>query len=167
MYTKVICAIFALHALGHAKPWSVSNIARRNPCDGLNASPILYHQYDTGDCPPRYTLKEDGTCPYQNNLENDCAAFCEIRTNFQYSREQPFANTYCHGPMTCTVTSTHTRTVTWSSTLTPKFIEGMNIGVSGGYNDQTADAVARAFQVKLEIGECGYFTFVPITKTSW
>lgn len=149
------------------KPVDSVRIASRNPCDGVNASPVLYHQYDNTNCPPRYSLKPDGTCPYMNHIVNDCAAFCEIRTYFQYGTEQPFANTYCHGPFTCTITSTHTRSVTWSTNVTPKFLDGLKVGISGGYSTNTADATARAFSVKLEEGDCGYFTFIPIVKSTW
>ena len=167
MLSYAVVALFGLMSVVVSNPLESTKLVPRNPCDGINAEPALYHQYGTDVCPPKYSLKDDGSCPYMNHIENDCAAFCEIRTQFQYGQEQPFANTYCHGPLTCSITSTHTRTVSWTVTITPKFLEGIKIGTSGGYSETTADAVARAFSVKLDEGSCGYFTFVPITKTAW
>ena len=30
-----------------------SELIKRDPCDGVNASPVLYHEYSTADCPPK------------------------------------------------------------------------------------------------------------------
>ena len=70
--------------------------------------------------------------------------------------------------MTCTITETKTRTVTWNAggNLSLKLREALTLGVSGSYSSAEADAFARAFSVKLENNECGYFTFVPVIHDS-
>lgn len=166
----------------------VQEISKRDPCDGVNAEPVLYKEYREADCPAKYKYDSNGHCSGYHNIFNACQQFCQVRkytlrkpsthyvslslthitgTNFVYAQEVPFANTYCHGPLTCTVTSTHTETVTINVGVNAKFLEAYGLGVSGGLSKATANAVARAFQVKLENGECGYFTFVPIRKDVW
>jgi hypothetical protein len=150
----------------------LERLDRRNVCDGIHAEPVLYTDYFTDQCPPKYKQSTDSfgkaTCaPNINWQKNGCAAFCEIRTNFAYTTEQPFANTYCHGPFTCKVQKTNTRAVAWNFPVNAKFLEGLKVGVTGGYRTTTTTAIARSFQVKLDIGQCGYFTFVPVRRESW
>ncbi|PKS11137.1 hypothetical protein jhhlp_002898 [Lomentospora prolificans] len=153
---------------------SAAAVVKRNPCDGVDASPELYHEYRTDVCPPRNRLDSDGSCPFEDGIDGPslkdlrCAKYCEIRTNFFWGREQPFANTYCHGPLSCTITETKTRTVTWNvgGSLSTKVHDALTLGISGSYSQAEADAWARAFSIKLEEGQCGYFTFVPIIHDS-
>ncbi|KAL4926736.1 uncharacterized protein BDV17DRAFT_268993 [Aspergillus undulatus] len=138
-------------------------LQRRNPCDGVNASPVLYHEYRE-QCPPKYTQNEKQECDHCSWQVNDCAAFCQVRTNFIYGVEQPFANTYCHGPQTCVISETHTRTVGLSLSISPQLQKALAVGITGGFTMSSADAFARTHSVNLPMGQCGYFTFVPVLK---
>ena len=90
-----------------------------------------------------------------------------LGTTFYYATEVPYPNMYCHGPLTCTLTESQTTTVTWSTSLSPKFLDALKVGVTGTFSHATANSKARSFQIKLEQGQCGYFTFVPIAKSIW
>src|SRR2546429_8008708 len=122
MYCSLLLNLFASPLLLTANHLPRDNkLSRRDPCDGINATPVLYHEYREDICPPKYSIASDGSCPYTNHLENDCAAFYQVRTNFVYGTEQPFVNTFCHGPETCAISQTYTRTVALSGSITPKF----------------------------------------------
>ncbi|KAI9844347.1 MAG: hypothetical protein M1837_005651 [Sclerophora amabilis] len=108
----------------------------------------------------------EGVCNHTQDLSTDCAAFCQVRTNFQYGKEQIFPKSYCRGPATCTISENNTTTVSWTGKAQSKFVKALEVGVSGGYSTQTANATASASSVKLESGQCGYFAFVPITKST-
>ena len=54
-------------------------LQKRNPCDGINAMPILYHEYGSGDCPPINHLDGNGKCTGYLSTGKQCAAFCQIR----------------------------------------------------------------------------------------
>jgi hypothetical protein len=151
-----------------AKETSASKaLAKRDVCDGVNATPVLYTEYHDDSCPPRNVLNADGSCPGQDYYQNECYSFCQIRTTFSYRTEIPIANTYCHGPFTCTVTDTVTKTVTKSANVNLKFVEAYGLGISGGFSYADAEARARAYSVKLDEGNCGYFTIVPVWKEVW
>lgn len=66
---------------------SAAAVVKRNPCDGVDASPELYHEYRTDVCPPKNRLDADGTCPFVDGFDGPdlkylrCAKYCEIRTN--------------------------------------------------------------------------------------
>jgi hypothetical protein len=62
-------------------------------------------------------------------------------------------------------TDTVTYTISGAGNL--KFLEAFGVGVSGGFSAAKATARARAFQIKLDDGVCGYFTFVPVGKYVW
>ena len=166
MWSVIPVVLFSLMAsaspVDHRKA-----LTRRDACDGVDAMPILYHEYRSDKCKPKYKISDDGVCRQCNFQENSCVAFCQVRTNFFYGQEQPFPNTFCHGPQTCTITSTHTRTVGWSVNISPKVEAALKVGVSGSYTKSTADAVARSFSIKLDNKKCGYFTFVPVIKSTW
>lgn len=158
-------------------PGSAHQLQRRDVCGGGPAAlPILYHAYGTDVCPPINHLNADGTCPstfsqYDPQL---CTSFCQLSTTFTYTTESPFTeNPFCHGPQSCTITNTVTTTVTWSANagvkIDPPKLYGVQFGVTGGfsYASARATAEARSFSVKLDPNQCGYFTFIPIIKTSW
>jgi len=90
-------------------------------------------------------------------------------TNFRYGTEVPFANTYCHGPLSCTISETHTTTYTYNGgfTLAGRFLDAVNIGASAGFAYARATAIARSLSIKLEKDQCGYFTWVPVTREVW
>ncbi len=90
-------------------------------------------------------------------------------TTFNYVTEAPFANTYCHGPFMCTITSTATSTFTYNGGVNfgVDVLGSLRAGISGGFNQAQQTAFARTFQIKLNDNECGYFTFVPVAKDVW
>lgn len=144
-----------------------STLAKRNVCDGINATPILYHEYRGDVCPPKNVMDKDGNCPGQDWYDNGCASYCQVRTTFTYRTEAPIGNSYCHGPFTCTITDTQTTTITKTVNLNLAWTKGFNLGISGGFSYADAEAKARAYTVKLEDGQCGYFTIVPVFKDVW
>ncbi|KAI1176529.1 hypothetical protein F4777DRAFT_262066 [Nemania sp. FL0916] len=156
---------FVLVSLAHATP--LQSIVHRDPCDGVNASPVLYHEYREDACPAhyKYDSKNPAQCEKADDWTTTCSTFCQVRTEFVYGRESPFTGTYCHGPFTCAVQSTDTTTITYMGNINGKLIKALDVGVTFGYSQASAHAVARTFTVKLEKGECGYFTFVPVMKT--
>ena len=56
----------------------VSVISKRDPCDGINARPVLYHEYREDVCPAKNKLNKDGSCPGVS-VNTNCASFCQIR----------------------------------------------------------------------------------------
>ena len=152
---------------------------KRNVCDWKDAEPVLYKEYGSDSCPPKYTMKEDGSCPTQKQHPsfwggNSCAGYCEVRTSYRYGRESIFlANPYCHGygqkGASCTITDTKTTTaaVTFSVPATVKFTDALSVGITGGYTQTWSQAFAQAKSITLSEGECGYWTFLPIIKDTW
>jgi hypothetical protein len=92
---------------------STYDLTKRDPC-GYDPQPILYHEYGTDSCPPPFRLKPNGQCQ-DNTIGNlDCASFCNLRTNFFYTYEQPFlSNSYCLGKMTCTISESEHQSWSW------------------------------------------------------
>lgn len=152
-----------------------AQLAKRNPCDWKDAEPILYHKYDNTACPPKFTPDGNGNCPIKPvdagfNKGYNCGAFCEKSTEYKYGRESIFlANPYCHGPMTCSISDTKTTTVANSVNfnVSPKLTDLFTAGISGGRTYTSGVAHAETKSVALKQGECGYFTFIPIMKTTW
>ncbi|TVY31265.1 hypothetical protein LOCC1_G008877 [Lachnellula occidentalis] len=155
--------LFSIVLAGPVEHYPKNIFEKRDPCDGVNAEPVLYHEYGTDKCPPKYKLEHD-RCYHNPNTSWKCEQFCQLATTFVYGQEQPFANAYCHGPQTCTISSTETRTITWNFSFNPKFLEAYQVGITGGFSVAKAEAFARAFSIKMENGQCGYFTFVPVIK---
>ena len=90
-----------------------------------------------------------------------------LGTNFVYGTEVPFPNSYCHGPFTCTITSTTQVQVAVAGSVSLDWLKAFGVGVSGTYTSTTQTAYATAFQIKLDLGKCGYFTFVPVRRDVW
>ncbi|OIW29092.1 hypothetical protein CONLIGDRAFT_670791 [Coniochaeta ligniaria NRRL 30616] len=127
----------SLHAMVIAREQEVNHtmgLEKRDPCDGVNASPVLYHEYREADCPARFKFSSDGSCEGAKNPDNDCQAFCQV--------------------LTFTITGG----------ASGRLLDAFSLGVSGGFSYVTAKAFSRAFTVKLDIGQCGYFTFVPVRR---
>ncbi|CAI6334418.1 unnamed protein product [Periconia digitata] len=167
MTVSTLLQVLSLSSLAFAGPFEKNVLSKRDPCDGVNATPVLYHKYGTDKCPPKFKVDSRGKC-YLNPNDHwpwqSCTQFCQQETEFKYTQEKPFTNAYCHGPQTCTISSTTTRTITANLNFNAKFVEAYGIGITGGFSESKATASARAFSVKLEQGDCGYFTFVPVMK---
>jgi hypothetical protein len=170
MTVATLLSVLSLTTFALAGPVETHAFSKRDPCDGVDATPVLYHKYGTDKCKPTFEVDKRGKC-YENPNNHwpwqSCQQFCQQETEFVYTQEKPFANAFCHGPQTCTITSTDTRTVTGNLNFNAKFVEAYGIGITGGFSVASASAFARAFSVKLEQGECGYFTFVPVIKKTW
>ena len=171
MYTSSLLTAAILSVSAHALP---SQLAKRNPCNWKNAELVLYHRYDSEECRPRRVIYVNGDCPMEKTeIEPGtfiCAGFCQESTEYYYGRETIFlANPYCHGPMSCAIQETKTVQVqySFSSSISIKYSEVFNLGISGGVSKTTSTARAQTKTVSLEEGQCGYFTFIPIFKLSW
>ncbi|KUJ17615.1 uncharacterized protein LY89DRAFT_733454 [Mollisia scopiformis] len=165
MKSSSLAAIFATFAIGMASPVAeFVKFLKRNPCDGINATPVLYHEYLGDVCPPINIISSNGDCSGLDPSGNDCASFCQVRTNFVYDTEVPFDNTYCHGPFTCGITETKSVTLTYSTNIGIQDLKALSVGVTGGFSYGTITATARTYSINLPPGSCGYFTFVPVRK---
>ncbi|KAI1264081.1 hypothetical protein F5Y18DRAFT_428587 [Xylariaceae sp. FL1019] len=157
-------AYFAL--LAQATP--LTSIIRRNPCDGIDLLPVIDHEYREDECPainkfePQIPAQCQGVTP-----SVECASFCQVRTEFQFGREAPLNGTFCHGPINCTVSSSDTTTIGYKGgvTIGQNLFNAIEAGVTAGYVQGDAHAIAEDSSVHLDKGECGYFTFVPVMRT--
>ncbi|KAJ5528837.1 hypothetical protein N7527_002230 [Penicillium freii] len=140
-------------------------IARRDVCDGIDDMPVLYHNYLTDVCPPKYLNSVEGVCDHVNYQSNSCVAFCQLGTRFVYGREFPLG-AWCNGPP-CKI-GQFTKHMTWSVDMKPQFGKGLNDGISGGWQSKlTAEVGPRgmSYERPLNAGQCGYWTWVSIKRT--
>lgn len=168
-----VVAILSSASLIAATPLTNLESARRsllprqasNPCQP-GGNPILYaKQYGTDICPPALTLNSDGSCP---TTFYDCVSYCEIRQNFYYAQEVPLDQPYCHGPLTCSISSSKATSYTFTGSIAaPNWLKALGIGITGGYSTGTTTTDVRTTSVNLQQGQCGYFTFLPIMHDSW
>ncbi|KAI1074066.1 hypothetical protein F5B20DRAFT_565097 [Whalleya microplaca] len=171
---QVQTVLLALLAGAHALPSSSlpTSVSKRNVCDGKNAEPILYHEYGNKQCPPHWHFAKDGHCELPATKiggffgHKVCQSYCEVRTSYHYGQEVIFvSNPYCHGPMTCSISES--ASTSWSYTFkAPKVVDILTKGITGGISYSNSHAKAQSKSVNLMDGECGYFTFLPILKTS-
>lgn len=164
-----VFALFSSLSLIAASPLSTPNIAsllypRANPCES-NEAPFLYKEYHADVCPPANTMDSNGNCPA--DFKRYCSAYCEVRQTFTYDVEQPLDNPYCHGPLTCTVGTNKAATYTWTGSVNSVWLDALGLGITGGYSSAVATTDVRSTSVKLDAGQCGYFTFLPILHDSW
>lgn len=171
MHYHSLLLVLASSLLASASP--LHSLSRRNPCDGVDARPILYHEYHNDACPPRnkLTKQKNGNKMVEQcgplTHWNECTSFCQIRTSFAYGQEQPFPNAYCRGPFACSISESKSRTISLDASFSPKIGKALKLGVSGSFGWSESEAYARSYSIDLEKGECGYFTFVPVTKEVW
>lgn len=66
--------------LAAVAPSSAGIIAKRNPCDGVDAKPELYHDYHADECPPKNKMDKDGHCLVTGGDKMECERYCEVRT---------------------------------------------------------------------------------------
>jgi hypothetical protein len=100
---------------------STHDLAKRDPC-AYEPEPILYHEYSTDACLPRFHLKPNGQCEDDPDASFFCASFCNIRTNFFYTLAQPFlASHNCLGQMKCTISESVQQSWGWKAKLNLNF----------------------------------------------
>jgi len=74
---------------------TLHQLVKRNPCDGVDGMPILYHEYHEDECPPRWRFDPmrfgwcDGCCEHGSDMDNarrkyfetdkTCMTFCQLR----------------------------------------------------------------------------------------
>ena len=169
MYTHQavhVLALLGLISLTEATPLTIlQRLQRRaNPCEP-GGTPILYKEYGGDSCPPAISMDGSGNCPA--DPKKKCISYCEVRQEFTYDIEKPVDNGYCHGPLTCTVGSNKATTYTYSGSINNKWLDAFGFGITGGYSSGVATTDLRSTSVKLDEGQCGYFTFLPILHHSW
>ncbi len=169
MYTQNVINVLALLSsvsLTKATPLTtLQRLQRRaNPCEP-GGTPILYNEYHSDLCPPAISMDGNGDCPA--DPKKQCISYCEVRQTFTYDVEQPIDNGYCHGPLTCTVGSNKAKTYTYNYSVNNKWLDALGFGITGGYSSADALTDVRSTSVKLDPGNCGYFTFLPILHHSW
>ena len=142
-------------------------LLRRDVCDGIASMPVLYHDYLSDVCRPKYLNGSEGICDHTDYESNSCVAFCQLRTRFVYGTEFPLG-VWCNGPP-CKIAD-FTRTMTWFVDIKPQFEKGLNDGISGGWQSKITGDVGpqdMSYEVPLKAGQCGYWSWVPIKKTVW
>ncbi|CAG7998852.1 unnamed protein product [Penicillium nalgiovense] len=140
-------------------------LLRKDVCDGINSMPVLYHNYLSDVCPPKYLKSSEGICDYTDYQSNSCVAFCQLRTRFVYGREFPL-DVWCNGPP-CKIAD-FTKTMTWSVDIKPEFEKGLNDGIIGGWQSKITDDVGpqgMSYEMPLKAEQCGYWTWIPTKKT--
>lgn len=80
---KVATAYPADTVSKHSSP----HVFKRNPCDGKDAEPILYHDYKNDVCPPPMGFEAPGVCRMEKQSNDGwnwnpfrgfhCGGFCE------------------------------------------------------------------------------------------
>ncbi|KAJ0118227.1 hypothetical protein J7T55_009010 [Diaporthe amygdali] len=139
----------------------------RNPCDGLNYSHItLYEDYSEPLCPAPKHLDAQGECEDYANAEQDCASFCQLTTTYIWGRESPFFKSECHYPMRCELRETDSTMWTLEGYIAGdvQFRKALEAGITGGVGSSSGHAKDHSWSITPLLGECGYFTWVPITK---
>ncbi|KAI1485366.1 hypothetical protein F5X96DRAFT_690899 [Biscogniauxia mediterranea] len=147
-FTLLLLALGFAAAAPHATRYNYTlplplDLIKRDPCDGIDSEPLINHEYREPECP----AKKHGTY-------------------YHYIREAPFPRSECHYPISCEITESHTTTTGWSTSVTAKMGKAYKLGISGGYSKSQSDAHGRSWKFEPQPGECGYFTFVGIMKTT-
>ena len=170
-----VLALSCSSSLIAASPLTTPNIGshlspRTNPCEP-GGTPILYQEYHRNLCPPRIVMNADGSCPMSVDFASStCIGYCEVRQYFFYDQEQPVTdNPYCHGPLTCTVSTSQAFTYRFQSggSISLKLANALTAGITGGLNYESATTQLQSTSITLPAGSCGYFTFLPELRTSW
>jgi hypothetical protein len=95
-YGALLVCIF-LYSVAYGYPADVTDhppphMEKRNPCDGVDGEPILYHDYKNDVCPPPLGFMSPGVCRMKK-YPNDglwwypfkgfhCGGFCEENVSF-------------------------------------------------------------------------------------
>jgi len=90
-------------------------------CSWIDGTPLLYHEYSTDDCPPKYQLQPDGSCEdvvIADGINIICGSYCQIRMNFYYGQEQPYVRVpLCRGSVTCTLSQSVQQSYSWKKKI--------------------------------------------------
>lgn len=157
----------------HNGPEEETTLHKQNVCDQTEGTwPVLYHKYTEEDCPAPNHFDPNGIdCEYQKieagNGDLDCGSFCQLTTVFEYGVESPFPMSYCNYPITCSISESDSTSWDWGIGFSPKIGKLLKIGISGNYGESRGTSTGRSWSFKPELGQCGYFSFVPIKKTVW
>lgn len=80
MKFSTLTAILSLSVLGSTSPVvEVAKLSKRDPCNGINAYPVLYHEYREDVCPAKNKCNPDGSSQGLDVRKNNCVAFCQVR----------------------------------------------------------------------------------------
>ncbi|KAK9773330.1 hypothetical protein SCAR479_10059 [Seiridium cardinale] len=137
----------AFVSLASCKPLDIfvpNKLARRNPCDGINASPILYHEYGENDCPAINKFGKDGVCNGHFDVQEDCSIFCQV-----------------HGPMTCGITESSTTAWAVQAQIPTKWTDAFGLGVTGSITWTNTQATARAVSGSISETPIGILANIP------
>ncbi|KAK1623074.1 hypothetical protein BDP81DRAFT_505890 [Colletotrichum phormii] len=156
-----------------------TNAAFVEPCSDKTKPATLYYEYKAQDCPPKnhFLPFKQGkmrfdTCSGWDSggllryKDDGCTSFCQQRTTFEWAQEVPFPSSDCHAPIQCGMTDSESVGSGWSVGANTKlqFLKAFKVGISGGWSHNYGQAKGKKWDIKLEAGECGYFTFVPVKK---
>ncbi|KAI1332284.1 hypothetical protein F5Y16DRAFT_173742 [Xylariaceae sp. FL0255] len=171
--------LFAILTLCHlARPglsttppdaYEIQNIAKRNPCDGINVTPQLNVTYGQTDCPMINQFGPNGDCTWVEEdptNPNNCTFYCQVRTNFYPMAEEPIDFTYCRGPNRCWFPNgTHTGLSGFTyDDLSDQWRGALNAGITGGFRGVELNLSFPEGDVTIANGQCGYFTWIGTEK---
>ena len=167
MHTQQILFSLGWSCLAASSPLS-SLHKRASPCEP-GGTPIVNKDYFADLCPPAISMNGDGTCPVDGgSFANGCDSYCEVKQTFFYDQEKPVVNNpYCHGPNTCTITTTKAFTYTYSASFNTAWTKAFTAGITGGFSYADTTTQLQSVSVNLAEGQCGYFTFLPLLHNSW
>ncbi|KAI0127316.1 hypothetical protein BJ170DRAFT_624967 [Xylariales sp. AK1849] len=183
----ILLASLLLGRLSQGAPSALEKaVGKRNPCDGVNYKPILYHDYTETDCPAGFHLQKNGDCDGWHLEANECATFCQIielsgvdedffkqvwltdnqGITFFWGTESPFSKSTCHWPLKCSISESDSTSWSISFSGSPKVGKALKVGISGGFSYGQSTAYGRSWEFEPAKDQCGYFTFVPVLKTT-
>ena len=162
----LLSSFFIVNATPLSAPENHAHLyPRTTPCDPAG-TPQLYQDYYRDACPPALRLNPDGTCPVDGgSYAGGCNSYCETKQSFTYDEEKPVVdNPYCHGPLTCTISTSKAFTYTYTASFNTAWTKAFTAGITGGFSYEDATAQLQATVVALKEGQCGYFTFLPLLQ---
>lgn len=176
----IVLLVFALAALPHLALSGIIHhhqheaethpLTRRNPCDGLDYPQIsLYEDYSEPLCPAPKHLDDQGACEDSGDPQHDCASFCQLTTTYVWARESPFYRSGCHYPMRCQLRETDSTEWSLDGYISgnAEFQKAIDVGITGGIGSSLGRTSGHSWSFTPQPGECGYFTWVPISKRTW
>lgn len=176
----IVFLVFALAALPHLALSGIIHhhqheaethpLTRRNPCDGLDYPQFsLYEDYSEPLCPAPKHLDDQGACEDSGDPQHDCASFCQLTTTYVWARESPFYRSGCHYPMRCQLRETDSTEWSLDGYISgnAEFQKAIDVGITGGLGSSLGRTSGHSWSLTPQPEECGYFTWVPITKRTW